>query len=89
MRGTGGVWGGGGGVCADTTQCYIRALGIGRFPHGELSRIPKDNCAIFLPDGLEVELEGRAGTGRGASRMSFLRQTPETRKDVSLLLKDQ
>lgn len=53
------MWGGGGGVCADTTQYYIRALGIGRFPRGELSRIPKDNCAIFLPDGLESGVRGQ------------------------------
>lgn len=63
------------GVCVNITQYYMRALGIYRSLHGKLSWIPRDNGASFLSDGTEVELESRAGAGRGESRVSFLRQT--------------
>lgn len=63
------------GVCVNITQYYMRALGIYRSLHGKRSWIPRDSGASFLSDGTDLELESRAGTGRGESRVSFLTQT--------------
>lgn len=43
----------GGGVCVNTTRCYMRASGIYRSLHGKLSWIPRNKGASFLPDGTE------------------------------------